>query len=352
MLNSLLDGKSHDPAALLSDAAAWRDLLPRSIARYRTHSSAAGCFQLALTTFLFAACYGSGILALRVSYPLALLFALLTSCFMVRLFMIQHDCGHGSFFASKTANDAVGFVLGVVTLTPYRCWRKYHALHHAHSGNLSKRGIGDIRTLTVREYLQLSPLRRAVYRAYRNPVVLFVVGPFFFFLCRQRLTKYIPPEWKAERRSVHQTNACIAAILALIFALDGWRAVVSFHVPVMVVASSVGTWLFYVQHQFHGTYWKSDLEWNRVAAARSGASHYDLPGILRWITANIGLHHVHHIDSRVPSYRLRECYEDHLTLHESKRLGLWESLSCVRLKLWHEEQGCMVSFDAVEADRA
>ena len=158
-----------------------------------------GCFQLALTTFLFAACYGSGILALRVSYPLALVFALLTSCFMVRLFMIQHDCGHASFFASKTANDSVGFLLGVITLTPYRCWRKYHALHHAHSGNLSKRGIGDIRTLTVREYLYLSPLRRAVYRMYRNPLVLFVVGPFFFFLCRQRLT-YIC-RLKAERES-------------------------------------------------------------------------------------------------------------------------------------------------------
>lgn len=343
------DGKSID-AANPDGAAIWRNPLLRSIARYRTSNSLTGWFQLLTTTILFTACYGAGILARRISYPLALAFAVLAGCFMVRLFMIQHDCGHASFFASRKANDVVGFLLGIVTLTPYRCWRRFHAHHHAHAGNLSKRGIGDIRTLTVREYLALSPLRRTLYRAYRNPLTLFVVGPFFFFSCRQRLTAHIPRAWTAERRSVHQTNACLAVIVATILALDGWSVLAGFHIPVMAFASSVGTWLFYVQHQFHDTYWKSDPEWNRVAAARSGASHYELPGLLRWITANIGLHHVHHIDCRVPSYRLNACYEEHLALHESRRLGLRESLACARLKLWHEQRGRMVPLEGIAGE--
>lgn len=319
--------------------------LRRGIARYRKKSSASAVFELLATIFLGAAFYVLGIVSARAgSYALMLLYAVVTGTFVVRLFIIQHDCGHASFFPSKRANDILGFSIGVVTLTAFHCWRRYHAMHHAHSGNLDARDFGDIRTLTVAEYAQLSALKRCLYRLYRNPIVLFGVGPLLMFLIRQRLTFYIPKQWKVERNSVHATNACIAVIIVLIAASGGAGVFFLFHLPVMLVASSIGVWLFYIQHQFPESYWKKKADWNPIQAGLLGSSHYDLPRIARWMTANIGLHHIHHLDRSIPSYNLHKCFIGHLALHAATRFTFKQSLSYSRLKLWDEERGLMVRF--------
>jgi omega-6 fatty acid desaturase (delta-12 desaturase) len=319
--------------------------LRKGMAGYRHKSWSRAGFELSITVACAALAYALGIAAAAAAnYAGMLLLALVTAIFEVRLFIIQHDCGHGSFFPSKKANDILGFILGVVTLTPYRCWRRYHAMHHAHSGNLDVRGYGDIRTLTVAEYRGLPVLRRAIYRLYRSPIFLFCIGPFLLFLIRQRLTYYIPSEWRAERRSVHLTNICIAIIIASVAASGGAGRFFLFHLPVVLGASALGVWLFYVQHQFAESYWKKGADWDHADAGWLGASHYDLPAIARWLSANIGLHHIHHLDSGIPCYNLHKCFQGHLALHCSRRFTFRQSLAHARLKLWDEERGVMVKF--------
>ena len=319
--------------------------LRQGMARYRHKSWWRAGFELSITVLCMSCACALGIAAaVAANYAGMLVFALIAAIFQVRLFIIQHDCGHGSFFPSKKANELLGFILGVVTLTPYQCWRRYHAMHHAHSGNLDLRGFGDIRTLTVTEYCALSGVRRAMYMLYRSPIFLFFIGPFLLFLIRQRLTYYIPRDWRAERRSVHLTNLCIAIIIAGVLASGGTVRFFLFHSLVMLGAASLGVWLFYVQHQFPESYWKKRPDWDHAEAGWRGASHYELPAIARWLTANIGLHHIHHLDSSIPSYKLHQCFEGHLALHRSRRVTVRQSLSHARLKLWDEEQGVMVRF--------
>jgi omega-6 fatty acid desaturase (delta-12 desaturase) len=325
--------------------------LRKGMARYRHKSWSRAGFELLATGIPASFFYALGIAAAgAANYAAMLLLAALTAIFVVRLFIIQHDCGHASFFPSRKANDILGFILGVVTLTPYQCWRRYHAMHHAHSGNLDERGFGDIRTLTVAEYRKLPRVRRALYRAYRHPLVLFGIGPFLFFLVRQRLTYYIPKDWRAERRSVHLTNICLAIIIASIAASGGGARFLLFHAPVSLAASGLGVWLFYVQHQFPESYWRKKEDWSHAHAGLLGASHYDLPAMARWLTANIGLHHIHHLDSSIPSYNLHACFNGHLALHCSRRVTLRQSLSNARLKLWDEDQGVMTGFPSPTID--
>jgi omega-6 fatty acid desaturase (delta-12 desaturase) len=259
--------------------------------------------------------------------------------------MIQHDCGHGTFFAGRLANDWVGRVLGVLTLTPYDCWRHTHAIHHATTGNLDRRGIGDLDTLTVREYRALSIWGRLKYRLYRHPLIMFGVGPAYLFLLQQRM----PPAALMRKGwqpwvSTMVTNLAIAAVVATLTWFIGIKAFLLVHLPITLLAGTAGVWLFYVQHQFEHTMWDRNEGWSLQHSALHGSSHYDLPAWLRWITANIGVHHVHHLSSRIPYYRLPHVLQDHPELRDVGRITLLQSFQCVRLVLWDEGQRRLVSF--------
>lgn len=275
------------------------------------------------------------------------LYALLllpTAGFLLRMFMIQHDCGHGSFFPSRRANDWVGRVIGVLTLTPYDYWRRTHAEHHAGSGNLDRRGMGDVDTLTVGEYQALPLWGRLRYRLYRNPFVMFGLGPFFLFFLQNRVPHGLMRAGWQPWISAMATNAAIASLVGAGIWFAGLGAFLLVYLPVAVIAASIGVWLFYIQHQFEETSWAKARDWNPQEAALHGSSHYDLPGVLRWFTANIGVHHVHHLASRIPYYRLPQVMRDHPALKDVSRLTLMQSLGCIRLVLWDEAQGRLVSF--------
>lgn len=314
------------------------------LAGYRKPRLASSLFQLIVTLLLWAAMWPVMWWSMSVSYWLTLLLAVPAAFFSIRLFILQHDCGHGSFFQSRTANEVVGFALGVLTMTPYHCWRREHATHHAGTGHLEQRGTGDIDTLTVTEYMALSRWGRLKYRLYRHPLVLFGIGPIFHFAIRQRLVYRVPKAWRRERMSVHMTNLGMLAVIAAVCWIFDWRAIVLMYLPAMTIATSIGVWLFYVQHQFNPTYWESGENWDYHTAAIEGSSFYDLPPLLRWATANIGFHHIHHLDSRVPNYRLPRIYRDHPELHNAHRLSLWSSLQCAFFKLWDEKQRRLVTF--------
>ncbi len=314
------------------------------LADYRGSSLVASAFQLTFTLSLFVMLWLVMWWTLGIGYWLTLLVALPTAGLAVRLFILQHDCGHGSFFASKTANRVVGTVLSVITMTPYECWRRQHARHHATNAQLDHRGIGDIGMITVAEYWALSRWQRLKYRLYRNPLVLFGVGPIFHFAVLQRFTFGLPASWKRERRSVYATDLLLLCFFILLAWLVGPLVLLKIQIPLMAMASSVGAWLFYIQHQFDPTYWAHDDRWDFATAATHGSSFFDLPWPLAWITANIGFHHIHHLDSRIPNYLLRKCHAAHPELQVAERLTLLSSLRCVQLKLWDEQSHRMVTF--------
>lgn len=308
--------------------------------------------QLLTTSAAFGLLWLGMWLMVERTYWLTLLLAVPTAAFLVRLFIIQHDCGHGSFFRSRTANDLVGRVIGVITLTPYDYWRRAHAVHHATSGNLDRRGVGDISTLTVREYRGLSRWRRLAYRLYRHPLVFLGVGPTYLFVLKHRLPLELPPTQKRLWAGVLATNAAIAGLTVAMSLAVGVVDLVKIQLPVTLLASSMGVWLFFVQHQFEDTYWRREEDWDFYAAALRGSSYYDLPQALHWLTAGIGLHHIHHLCSRIPNYRLKHCLDRFPELRQVKRLGMLDSLKCARLALWDEEAGRMVRFDGRAARTA
>ena len=286
------------------------------------------------------------------AYGVTLLLSLPTAGFLIRLFIIQHDCGHGSFLKSARVSNAIGFVIGVFTLTPYHYWRKVHAMHHASSGNLERRGFGDVNTLTVREYLARSRWRRVTYRLYRNPLVMFGVGPTFEFVIKHRFPSVVPPTWKRERLSIMITNLALAAIIALMTLTIGLRHFLLVQLPVTLVASTLGVWLFYVQHQFQDTYWEHESAWDYVAAGIRGSSYYALPKVLQWLTGNIGLHHIHHLNSRIPNYRLQQALDENPELQRVTCLTLGQSLRCIFYKLWDEDHRRLVGYGYVRRLRA
>ena len=316
----------------------------RILAAYRAPILSRSLFELTVTLVPFFAIWALAWAALSISAWLAVALALVNAGFLVRLFMIQHDCGHGSFFKERRWNDRLGRVLGVLTLTPYDVWRKNHSVHHASTGNLDRRGIGDMPTLTVREYREKSWIGRALYRVVRNPVFLFGLVPFYMFFLQHRLPIGQMRSGWLYWHSAMATNAAVAAILGVLLWLGGWQVVAFVFLPTVLLAAATGVWFFYVQHQFEETVWEREADWNVLEAALNGSSHYDLPGVLRWITGNIGVHHVHHMASRIPFYRLSEVIRDHDTLAQSKRVTLLESFRCARLHLWDESRRKLVSF--------
>jgi omega-6 fatty acid desaturase (delta-12 desaturase) len=316
----------------------------QAFARYREPRHGRSIFEIAVTLVPFVALWALAWAAVHFGYwELTLFLAVPAAGFLVRLFMIQHDCGHGSFFRYRLANDWVGRFLGVLTLTPYDDWRRAHAMHHANSGHLDRRGIGDINTLTVREFQALSVWGQLCYRLYRNPLVMFGFGAAYQFFLRHRLPIGSFRGWRAWN-SAMATNLAIAIAAAALIWIIGIGPFLLVQLPIGFVAGSVGVWLFYVQHQFEDTFWAHGREWDFHEASLRGSSYYDLPGILRWFTANIGVHHVHHLCSRIPYYRLPQTLRDNPNLRSMGRLTLLESFRCVRLVLWDEGRGRLVSF--------
>jgi acyl-lipid omega-6 desaturase (Delta-12 desaturase) len=314
------------------------------LAPFRRPSTVRSVWQLVSTAFLLAGAWTLMYFSLGVGYWLTLLLAVPAAFFLVRLFIVQHDCGHGSFFRSPRVADIVGSALGVLTLTPYHYWKKAHAMHHATSGNLEHRGFGDIDTLTVDEYLALSPWGRFKYRLYRHPVILFGVGAVLHFFVRHRLPTIVPRTWTRARWSIFWTDVGLAGFIVGMGLLVGFRQFLLVHVPLMTLSCSMGVWLFYVQHQFEPTYWEHDEQWGYNEAALVGSSYYRLPRLLQWATGNIGLHHVHHLSARIPNYRLQEALESIPELQRVTTLTLRESLRCVRLALWDERERKLVRF--------
>ncbi len=331
----------HNSGRSQPDARRWTQIL----AVYRTPHHGRSVAELAITALPLVALWTAAWLVFWLGYAWATpLIAIPAAGFLVRLFMIQHDCGHGTFFSRREANDWVGRVIGVLTMTPYDFWRRTHAIHHASAGNLDRRGIGDVGTLTVREYRALSRWGRLMYRLYRHPLVMFGVGPAYLFLLQHRLPVGLMRNGWQPWASTMATNLAIALIVAILVWFIGIKAFLLVHVPIMLLAATAGVWLFYVQHQFERTTWARDEEWSLHDAALHGSSHYELPAFLSWLTANIGVHHVHHLCSRIPYYRLPRVLCDHPELRDVGRLTLRESLRCVRLALWDEAENRLVSF--------
>ncbi len=320
--------------------SAWRDI----VSAYSKPDWRQGLAQLLATAIPFLALLGVTAYAVEQGVWPALVLSIPAGALLTRLFMIQHDCGHGAFFGRRWANDALGRIIGVLTLTPYVFWRRRHALHHATAGNLDRRGIGDITTLTRREYLAMPPWRRFGYRMYRHPFVMFVIGPIYLFWFRHRIPTGNPQrEWRSWV-SVMGTNVAIAGLMLGLAAIDGLLPFLAAYVPAVLLAGVIGVWLFYVQHQFEHTYWERGSQWNFHAAALQGCSFYDLPRPLHWLTCHIGLHHIHHLCSKIPNYRLRQCFDENPALRRIERLGLWDSLRCARLALWDEDTKRLVAF--------
>jgi omega-6 fatty acid desaturase (delta-12 desaturase) len=316
----------------------------RKLARYKEPRTGRSLLELGLSLVPFVALWVALWLGLSHGFWPSLLLAIPAAGFLVRLFMIQHDCGHGSFFRHRLLNDWVGRVIGVLTLTPYDYWRRSHAQHHAGAGSLDRRGLGDIQTLTVRENRALPWWRRIGYRLYRSPPVLFVLAPIYLFVLQHRLPWGLMRAGRGPWISTMATNLGIAAVVIGLSILMGAGDFLLIHGPIVLLSSAIGVWLFYVQHQFEDTDWEPDASWSFHRGALEGSSHYDLPAVLRWFTANIGIHHIHHLCSRIPSYRLNEVLRDYPELRNVSRVTLRQSLGCWRLALWDETARRLVRF--------
>ena len=316
----------------------------KQVAPFRQPQPARSLFELAVTAAPFAILWLLTWAALDAGHAIGLLLAIPAGGFLLRLFLIQHDCGHGAFFRRQASNDWLGRVIGVVTLTPYEYWRRSHAVHHANTSNLDARGIGDVDTLTVAEFRALSRGRRFLYRLYRHPLVLFGLGPAYLFLLRHRLPVGMMRKGWRPWLSAMGTNASIAIVAGSLIWAMGPKLFLLVHLPITLVAATLGVWLFYVQHQFEHTRWDAGEDWSFHPAALHGSSHYVLPAALRWLSANVGVHHVHHLAGRIPFYRLPEVLREVPALASMSRVTLRESFRTVRLALWDEKKRRLVSF--------
>jgi omega-6 fatty acid desaturase (delta-12 desaturase) len=306
-----------------------------------------GLLALGTSVVPYAALCVGMYLSLRVSPLLTVLLAIPAAGFLVRVFVVFHDCAHGSLLPSRRANAMVGTVLGLLVLSPYRRWRHDHAVHHATAGDLDRRGVGDIVTLTVAEYRARSPRGRAAYRLIRNPIVMFGLGPVFAMIVGPRIVaRSARPRM---RNSVLGTDVALVLLVGGVCWLIGWLDFLIVWAPAAMVAGSVGIWLFYVQHQFEDAYWERGPEWSYADAALRGSSYLKLPRVLAFFTGNIGLHHVHHLNARIPNYNLQRAHESSPLFAEVPTLSLWDGLRSVRYKLWDEQRGRLVTFAQARA---
>ena len=333
MSQELLSNLNHEP---------WRVM----IAKYQRSDLWRSIWQI-INSFapyfiLLYAMYRS----LEVSYWLTLAIAIPAAGFQVRTFIIFHDCGHGSFFKSQRANDLVGMVSGLFSLTPYYEWRHSHAIHHATGSDLDNRGIGDVWMLTVKEYLERPLWKRFVYRFYRNPVVMFGIGPLFMFLVSHRFTS--SSSGPREKRNVYWTNITLAVLIAAIIYSIGFASFILVFLPTIWIAGIFGLWLFYVQHQYQGVYWARHQEWDFFASALKGSSFYKLPKLLQWFSGNIGFHHIHHLSPRVPNYSLSKCQKEIPLFWPVKPITLFSSFHSLTLRLWDEDEHMLVGFGKVK----
>ncbi len=309
---------------------------------YQNASSKRALWQLANTFVPYFILWYAMYYAVQVSLWLAIPLAALSGVLLVRIFIIFHDCTHGSYFRSRRANDIVGFIAGVLTFSPYQHWRWEHATHHGSSGNLDRRGTGDIWTMTVQEYLSASRLRRFHYRLVRNPLVLFVLAPLFVFVIKQRFSSANAE--RRQRRSVWVLNVTLLFTVILqswIFGVGPYLLIQSI---AMTLAGGAGLWLFYVQHQFEGVYWERNDKWDYTAAALRGSSYYKLPKVLQWISGNIGFHHIHHLSPRIPNYNLQKCHESDARFSEVTSISLRSSLRSLKFRFWDEQARQLVGY--------
>ena len=285
--------------------------------------------------------------ALAVSYLLTLALSSLSFLFSVRIFIILHDCGHGSYFKSKKLRTIVGYICGIFTITPYQQWTKSHGIHHSTSGNLDKRGIGDMLTYTTGEYEKLTLFQKVYYRFYRHPIMTFFLGPLYIFVVDYRFTSKI--DGPKERKSVHITNAALALILIGAHFTIGLKAFFLIQFPITLIACSIGSWLFYVQHQYEDPYWEREENWDFFDAAIIGSSFYKLPKVFQWFTGNIGFHHVHHLSPRIPNYLLEKCYKENTIFQKITPITLWTGLKSLSFRLWDEENRKLVGYRYLRA---
>jgi acyl-lipid omega-6 desaturase (Delta-12 desaturase) len=326
------------PGATLPTGATLRAL----IREYEVPSHWRAAWQIINTFVPYVAVWVLMYFSRDISWWLTVPLAFVAAALLVRIFIFFHDCGHGSFFKSRLANDITGFITGVLTVTPYYHWRWEHGLHHGTAGNLDRRGVGDIWTMTVQEYLESSRWRKFAYRLARNPLILFVLAPVFVFLFMQRL----PTRGASarERESVWWMNLAILLMAIGLSAVFGVVDYLIIQVILVAVSGTAGIWLFYVQHQFDGVYWERHKDWDYRAAALHGSSFYKLPAVLRWLSGNIGYHHIHHLSSRIPNYNLKRCHDRNPILQQVRVITLWESLRTARYRLWDEKLRKLVGF--------
>lgn len=324
-----------------TNPAVWKNL----VSGYQKPHPYKSIWQLSNSFIPFVIIWLLMLYTLDFSYWITLLLAFPAAGFSIRLFIIQHDCGHGSFFKSPHTNDICGLFCSIFTFTPYHYWRKKHAIHHKRAGNLEHRGIGDIYTMTVSEYCHQSIWGKLKYRLYRNPLILFIIFPIILFLVVYRFPSIKNRVLRKYQFSVYMTSFVIGLLIGILIWLVGLKTFLLIQLPISVITSSTGTWLFFIQHQFEDTYWADNTNWNFSQAALYGSSYYKLPKILQWFTGNIGFHHIHHLSPRIPNYLLEKCQKDNPELQQTaKVLTLRTSLKSMLLSLWDENQKKLVSF--------
>lgn len=312
------------------------------VARYRNPDLKRSLWQMINSFMLYLISWYFMYLSLSVSYWLTLALAIPAAGFLIRIFIIFHDCGHGSFFKSSKANNFWGIIIGFLVFTPYFEWRHEHAIHHATAGDLDKVGPGSVWTLTLEEYKNSSRWRKIQYRIYRNPLIMFTIGALFTFLVLHRFSVAIST--RKDRLSVYFTNFAIVGITVLLSLLMGFKSFLLIQLPIMAIASALGVWLFYLQHQFEEVYWARHDKWNRIDAALKGSSFYKLPKVLQWFTGNIGFHHIHHLSPLIPNYYLEKCHNENPVFHEIKPFTMLSSLKSFSLRLYDETTGKMVGY--------
>ncbi len=327
-----------------SERTGWKQI----VSRYASSDTRHSLWQLANTLLPYIALWYLMIFSVHISYGLTLLLSIPTAGFMVRTFIIFHDCGHGSFFKSRTANDFFGILTGILTFTPYYHWRHEHALHHASASDLDRRGVGDIKTMTVNEYLNAPWWKKIAYRIMRHPLIMFTIGSFLVFAVFQRFPG--PNGGRRERLSVWWTDLALAVLIGLLVWSVGWKTYLLVQLPVLLLGTSAGVWLFYVQHNFDPTYWERHNKWEFVKAGFEGSSYYQLPAILQWFTGNIGFHHIHHLSPKIPNYKLPKCYRENSVFHV-RPMTILASLSSLKMRLYDEERRIMVGWEALKRTR-